>query len=374
MMADRDSLIRRIAFTMLHGITPRNARDVLARTGGVDAYFEMPARRLAECLGCVNRLTGDEERRRALEAAKRECAFVESKSIDTAFITDDNYPRRLSMCDDAPVMIYSVGSRAALDADVMLAIVGTRNATRYGIDFTQRLVSDLNKKLNCSLTIVSGLAYGIDVAAHKAALDSDVPTIGVVAHGLNTIYPADHRDIAHRICRRGGGVVTEYTSGSSVNKGNFLARNRIVAGLCDAVIVVESDSRGGSLVTAGIASAYDRQVFALPGRITDRYSRGCNKLIANHAADMVRDADDLINMMQWPVKPEPGEQTALKFEIANPQFDAVISHLREHPDDTVSDLSAALGMPYAEINARLMEMEMENLLTICPGSRISLNV
>lgn len=373
-MPDRDSLIRRIAFTMLHGITPRNARDVLARTGGVDSYFEMPARRLAECLGCVNRLTSDGERSRALAAAAAEVAFVESKSIGTAFLTDDNYPRRLSMCDDAPVMIYSVGDGTALDSDVMISIVGTRNATRYGIDFTERLIHDLSKKLDCSLAVVSGLAYGIDVAAHKAALDFDVPTVGVVAHGLNTIYPADHRDIAHRICRRGGCVVTEYTSGSTVNKGNFLARNRIVAGLCDAVIVVESDSRGGSLVTARVAGAYNRQVFALPGRITDRYSRGCNKLIANHSADMVRDADDLINIMQWPVRPEPGEQAALNFPTVNPQFEAVISRLRQNPDDTVSDLSAALGMPYAELNARLMEMEMDNLLTICPGGKISLNV
>ncbi|MDE6334446.1 MAG: DNA-protecting protein DprA, partial [Muribaculaceae bacterium] len=230
------------------------------------------------------------------------------------------------------------------------------------------------------LVVVSGLAYGIDVAAHRAALEAGVPTVAVVAHGLRTLYPADHRDIARRILERGGAIVTEYTSDAPVHRGNFLARNRIVAGLADALVLVESDAKGGAMVTASIASAYNRDVFALPGRVTDRYSRGANALIQANKAAVVRNADDLIEAMNWQVKGQnESVQGTFDFESRkdmdlSPEMEAIVRHLRQNPASSINDMTSDLGIPYSRLSSRIMEMEMNDLITVLPGGTFLLNI
>lgn len=245
------------------------------------------------------------------------------------------------------------------------------NCTAYGADFAGRLVQDLADKID-DLLVVSGLAYGIDICAHRAALSAKVPTGAVLAHGLNTIYPADHRGEAARIVREGGFLLTEYRTDSHMHRGNFLARNRIVAALADATVVVESDSHGGAMSTARIAAAYNREVFALPGRVSDPYSRGTNSLIASQHAMMIRDADDLIEAMGWKARASEGTQQTFEFTPPPPEQQQILDFIKERPQATVNDMCVALGKPYAKLSALLFEMEIDDVLVSLPGGRFAL--
>lgn len=370
-------LLRRIAFAHIKGIDLDKARHLADITGGVDAFFDMPVRQLWQLIGAQKEFCSDSARAHCIDSAAAELPFLAKNSVDALFYDNQAYPHRLLECDDAPALLYRLG-RCDLNARHVVSIVGTRRATAYGCKFTADLVAALAERLE-GLVIVSGLAYGIDVAAHQASLKAGVPTVAVVAHGLRTLYPADHRDIARRIVSSGGAIVTEYPSAAPVHRGNFLARNRIVAGMADALVMVESDAKGGAMVTASIAAAYNRDVFAVPGRVTDRYSRGANALIHNNKAAMLRDADDLIEAMNWQTRPTPGEQTSFDFApAADPQLtpgqQLIVDHLRRNPDDTLADIANALTVPYRTIAARVMEMEMDDILAILPGGAIQLNI
>lgn len=224
-------LNRLIAFSMTRGISLAAAREIESRVGSVDAFFETGTRELWEKIGAQKAFCTDREREATLARARAERDFTERNSVGALYYKDEDYPRRLAMCDDAPVMIYRLG-KCDLNAAHTVAIVGTRRCTAYGSRMTADLVRGLSESID-NLVIVSGLAYGIDVAAHRAALECGVPTIGVVAHGLKTLYPADHRDIAARMVHEGGALVTEYPSDAPVHRGNFLARNRIIAGMSE---------------------------------------------------------------------------------------------------------------------------------------------
>lgn len=366
-LPDRSNpLIAKIAFSRIKGINLSTARQLVGRIGSYDNYFSLSSQALASASALPDNLTSATYRQSLLSVAKAESDFIKEQSISTHFFADDNYPARLRDCDDAPAMLYSIG-RCNLDSLHTVAVVGTRHATPYGIDFVRHLVADLAQSLD-SLVIISGLAYGIDVAAHRAALDAAVPTLAVVAHGLNTIYPADHRSVAAKIINEGGAIATEYPSDTVIHRGNFLARNRIVAGLADVVIVVESDARGGALSTAAIAAAYNREVMALPGRVTDTYSRGCNNLIAANRAVLVRSADDVISLMNWTPRPAPETQTRLSFDMT-PEQKTIADHIIAHPDHTVNDICVALAMPYNLLSSILFEMEMNDLIITLPGGR-----
>ncbi len=220
--------------------------------------------------------------------------------------------------------------------------------------------------------IVSGLAYGIDVAAHLAAISAGLPTVGVLAHGLNTIYPASHRDIAARMIRSGGMLLTDYRSSDNIHKGNFLARNRIIAGLCDCVVVVESDTHGGSLVTARLASAYSRDVFALPGRTSDRYSRGCNHLISSCIASLLTSYDELIDSMRWRRRVSEGEQGELFSDTPpglSPEEQAIIDIITTRGDATINELTASIDIPTPRLMGMLVDMEFRSLIAAIPGGR-----
>lgn len=361
------SLLYRIAFASMRGLTPALARAILARTGTEERFFSLTAEQISASLGFRNRLFDRSLRDKALREAEDEVKFIERGNIQASYFTDPTYPTRLLECDDAPLMIYTLGDCDLNDARIV-SIVGTRHATSYGTSFVDDLVKGLAEKSADPVVIVSGLAYGIDVAAHRAAISAGLPTVGVLAHGLNTIYPAMHRDTAARMVRAGGMLLTDYRSADAIHRGNFLARNRIVAGLCDCLVVAESDTKGGAMVTARLAAAYSRDVFALPGRVSDRFSRGCNKLISDCVAQLVASPDDLIESMRWPVKKPEGTQTSL-FPELSPEEQAVIDLLAQKSEATLNDISASIDIPVPRLMGLLIDMEFRRLLLAIPGGR-----
>lgn len=308
-MTDQELLLH-IAFASLPGINATTGRHILELTGGIEQFFRLDDRSLQAMLGTRSRMARADVRAHAIDAARHEATFLLANSVKARSCTDPSYPRRLLECEDAPAMIYALGE-CDLDSPFMLGIVGTRHATPYGCDFINRLIAELADRLPDKPVIISGLAYGIDICAHRAAMANGCPTVAVLAHGLKTIYPAVHRNDARDIIRHGGVLITEYTSDAPVHKGNFLARNRIIAGLCDGLIVVESAERGGALVTARLASAYDREVMALPGRTSDEYSKGCNLLIRNQIASIITDAADVADTLGWHLRQQEGTQGSL---------------------------------------------------------------
>lgn len=361
-----EELARLIAFSGYRNINAGTATRMGSLGVTPEAFFSLEPRALAAMTGLKPDYFSDSRRKEALDAGRREAEFVSRSNVRAIYHTDSGYPRRLAECSDAPAMLFTAGN-STTDYAHAVAIVGTRHATSYGAEFTRRLVEELADALD-SIVIISGLAYGIDIAAHKAAISAGIPTGAVLAHGLNTIYPADHRDHARRIVADGGFIATEYRSIDSIHRGNFLARNRIVAGMADVTVVVESDLRGGAMATARIASAYNREVMAVPGRINDAYSRGCNELIANRTASIIRDADDLCELMNWPVKDTEDTQKTFVFEMSD-SHKRIARYITEHPGESVNDLCIGLGMPFRTLSSELFEMEMKDIIVTLPGGR-----
>lgn len=362
-----DENICRLAFATYRNITASTAAKFADRGVTPVEFFSMPASALGAITGVRPDFFSDERRAKALEDARDELIFVNSHQIGTHFCSDSSYPQRLAMCDDAPAMLFVLGNTDVLNTGRIVSIVGTRHCSAYGADFTRRLVEELAATVE-GVVIVSGLAYGVDICAHRAALAAGVPTGAIVAHGLNTVYPAEHRSDAQKILSSGGFIATEYTSKSVVHKGNFLARNRIVAGLADVTVVVESDMRGGAMSTARMASAYGREVMALPGRVNDPYSRGTNQLIASRTASLIRDAGDLIDMMNWPRRLAEGSQQELPLEIPD-DYVPVLDALNAAPESTVNDLCLTLEIPYAQLSSLLFRMELDDYVVALPGGR-----
>ena len=306
----------------------------------------------------------------AMRRAEQEYAWIEEHGIHVWTLEDEDYPYRLRQCPDRPLVLYGKGNIHPSDGH-MVSIVGTRTATQYGRDRVRELVSDLSQALPDTL-IVSGLAMGIDAAAHTAALEMHLPTVGVLAHGLDTIYPIQHRNVAKAMVQRHGGLITEYTARTEPVRGNFLARNRIIAALSDVVVVAESKEHGGALVTARIANSYSRDVMAFPGRITDEKSKGCNNLIRNNQACLITDAADLMNHMRW----EPG---TLHFVRDNTEPDTTpLSTTARSVLNLLHDLGALKPEEIAEklhierylLTDELLQMELDGVIHTLPGDTI----
>lgn len=358
------------AFSLIKGNNPQMASQILARLGSEEEFFTLSEQALSARLEFKGRILEKSYRTELIEKAKAEIDFIAAHNLRAIYFTHDDYPRRLLECDDAPAMLYALGN-TDLNASHVVSVVGTRNATHYGIDFINRLVTDLAQRID-NLVIVSGLAFGCDIAAHKQALGLGIPTVGVVAHGLDTLYPAEHRCHAAKMVREGGMVLTDYPHGTIPHRGNFLARNRIVAGVADCIVVAESAAgRGGALHTAKLGMLYNRDVFALPGRTSDLYSGGCNMLIKTNIAHLIENADDLIAAMNWKCRPPEGSQATL-FKQPSPQQQAIIDHIRQRGEAQVNTLTAALGIPAGQLMAILVEMEFDGMLMALPGARYRL--
>lgn len=365
-----DSLAYKIAFASLRGINRVAAEEFLARVGDEERFFNLSERQLASVMGFKNRLFDSDYRQMMLERGKREAEFVTIHNVRPLYFTDDDYPKRLADAADAPLMLFSLGN-CDYNRGHFISVVGTRHATPYGLEFVNRLVENLSMMLSEPLTIVSGLAFGIDAAAHSAAMKRKMPTVGVLAHGLNTIYPARHRGMAAEMVRDGGALLTEYASFDPIHKGNFIARNRIVAALSDCVVVVESARKGGALITAGLASDYNRDVFALPGRISDRCSEGCNALIAENVAALVTDAESLAKAMNWPVRQQNKEQLVLFPELSAEER-AVVDYITQHGEAQLNQIAIALNQNVGRMMSLLIDMEFKGLLITFPGGKYRL--
>lgn len=363
-------LIHRIAFSRLKGVNSLLAGELLSRVGSEEQFFSSSTQCLSALMGYTNKIFDAGYRASLIEGARREADFIASSGITPLYFADPRYPDRLRHCDDAPLMLYSLGN-IDFSNGLTIAIVGTRHATPYGINFTTRLISDLAARVDRPITIVSGLAFGIDIAAHRQAMKEGLSTIAVLAHGLNTIYPSVHRADAAEIARSGGALLTEYGSDSPVHKGNFVARNRIVAGLCDCLVVAESAEKGGALITANLAFDYQRDVFALPGRTSDRYSQGCNRLIARNTAALIQDADQLIDAMGWPLKSVEPEQKTLFPELSE-QEQTVVDLLTSLGEATINRLSVSADINVGRLTALLIDMEFKGLVIKYPGGKYRL--
>ncbi len=363
--------IIRIAFASVKGMNPLFARHLLSRIRNEREFFKLSEKTLSSALGISSPILADAYRKELIEKAAREADFVSAHSINTIFFDDDTYPQLLSECNDAPMLLYTLGNHD-FNNGYYLSVVGTRHATPYGINFTERVIAELAEKIAKPLTIISGLAFGIDVAAHNAAIKNGLNTVAVLAHGLNTIYPAQHRAVASAIINSGGALTTEYASFNTIHKSNFLARNRIVAGLSHALLVVESAEKGGALVTARIASDYQRDVFSLPGRTSDTYSRGCNNLISNHIAQLVQNADDIISAMRWQkIKSTPVQQKLFS-EPLTPAEQSIIDFITGAGDATINQLSVKCNIAVGKLTAILIDMELRGLILKFPGARYRL--
>lgn len=364
-------LTYRIAFSRIKGISIQAAQAILERVGSEERFFTLPYREAVRLAGLSEHIFTEGMRSQLISEAQEQVRFATDHKIRCIYFTDSEYPQRLLECNDAPLLLFASGP-ADLNARHVVAIVGTRNATHYGVSFINKLVDDLADRLD-SLLIVSGLALGCDIAAHRRAIADNVPTVGVVAHGLDTIYPHENRNDAAKMAQGAGAVLTDYPTGTRPFRGNFLARNRIVAGLVDCLVVVESQaSHGGALHTARLAREYNREVFALPGRSTDIYSGGCNKLIRNHVAQLATSADELIDAMGWSTKsPSEGHQQQL-FPVLSAEEQLIVDHLRKNGDAQINALTVALGIPVGRLMGLMMQLEMAGVIMTLPGSRYRL--
>lgn len=366
-----DELTCRIAFASLRSLSPELAQAILDRVGSEENFFALGEGALSAAMGFSNRIFTSAVRTRALDEAGREARFVTDNSIRPIYFRDEAYPRRLLLCPDAPLMLYGMGT-CDLNAPRFVSIVGTRHATAYGNAFVEDLVAGFATNLTEKPVIVSGLAFGIDIAAHRAALKAGLPTVAVLAHGLNTIYPAQHRQIAVEIATRGGMLLTDYRSIDALHRGNFLARNRIVAGLSDCTIVAESASKGGALATARIASGYGRDVFALPGRTSDIYSQGCNRLIRDCVAALAGSAADVAAHMRWSYSEPSSPSAASLFPDISDEEQPVIDLITEHGEASFSQISARTSLPTAHLRGMLMDLEFRSVIVQLPGGRYRL--
>jgi DNA processing protein len=360
------SQLHRIALTNVTNIGPTLAKNLLAYFGNEEAIFKASKAKLLTVPGIGEKTIAALDFDDALRKAETELKFVEKNNIEVLFYTDSRYPKRLKNCHDSPILLYYKGN-TDLNMYRVISVVGTRNATDYGKTLCKQLVEELAPY---NVLIVSGLAHGIDVAAHKECLKANVPTIGVLGHGLDRIYPAGNRDTAAKMIENGG-LLTEYPSRTTADRENFPARNRIVAGLSDATIVVEASVKGGALITAEIANSYNRDVFAFPGRVGDFYSEGCNFLVRNNKAALLTCVADLAYSLAWEkpgdAKPAKEQQFMLPIDLS-PDEQMIFNIINQHNQPLgIDDLTIKTSMPMSQLAMHLLNMEMQGYIRSLPG-------
>ena len=366
-----EKLHYQIAITKIKGIGPSAAKSLIAYLGGVEAVFEESDQHLRQVPGIDSKAEAIiYYRQEALKRAAEEINYIQKHDVRAAFYTDDLYPLRLKECSDFPLLVYARGS-ASFNPAKSISIVGTRRSTSYGTEMTKALIQQISEHYP-DTQIVSGLAYGIDIVAHRAALRFGLPTVGVLAHGLDNIYPGAHRDTAHRMLEQGA-LLTEFSTQTRPIRENFVRRNRIVAGISDATIVIESAKRGGSLITANMASGYNREVFALPGRKIDEQSEGCNRLIKSNMAAMVEELADLEYVLGWSrdENKKRSQQTKLML-ILNDEEQLVYDYLQKEGKSHINPISIVNKLPMSKLNPILINMEFNGLIKCFPGNTYEL--
>lgn len=359
-----------LALSLIPGLGSIQSKKLIAYCGGVEAVFKEKKRALLKIPGVGKHISTQLLNQQVFTMAEKEMQFCEKELIRLLSYSDKNYPQRLKQCIDSPLILFVKGE-LDLNPRKSLAIVGTRNSTNNGKQFVYQLMEELAP---LQLQIVSGMALGIDAHAHKAALSKGLPTAGVVAHALNTLYPASHRSLCKQMIDSGSGLISEYPSSAKLLPGNFPMRNRIVAGMSDATLVVESGEKGGALITADLANSYNRDVFAVPGRYRDTFSKGCNGLIKTHKAQLIESASDLIHHMAWEIEKKKGSsiQRALAFDL-NPE-EQVLVDLLKGQDGVASDaLQLKSGFSAGKLASTLLQLELKGVIHVLPGDQYSLN-
>ena len=364
-----NDLFYQIALTLVPTIGDVRAKNLVSHFGNATDIFKASSALLQKIEGVGYAQASAIKNFKDFKIIETEIKFIEKYKIQPLFMTYDAYPKRLLNCYDSPCLLYYKGN-ADLNKHNIVGIVGTRNHSEYGKQQCEQLVEDLKRE---SVLILSGLAFGIDSIAHKIAVKNQIPTVGVVAHGLDRIYPAQNKALAKQMTEHGG-VLTDFRSGTNPDKQNFPSRNRIVAGMADAIVVVESGVKGGSLITAELANSYNKDVFAYPGKVTDAKSEGCNYLIKNNKASLITGASDLIELMNWSTanKPIPKQQRSLFIELT-PEEKIIVDILQMQTTVQIDELYVKTGWSSSVVAKALLMLEMQGVVIALPGKVYRLN-
>ena len=364
-----ESLKYKLALSLIPNIGDILAKRLVAYCGSAEAIFREKKSMLEKIPGIGTSKINDIINQHVFDRVEEEMIFIEKNNIIPIFYLDSEYPKRLIHCEDSPILLYFKGN-ANLNAEKMISIVGTREATDYGKRICEKLIADLAPH---NVTIVSGLAYGIDIYAHKAALENNLPTLCTLAHGLDKIYPSIHKSVAIKMLENGGWL-THFTSKTIPDRENFPSRNRIVAGISDATIVIESKLNGGSLITADIANSYSRDVFAFPGRVDDICSEGCNMIIKNNKAALIQSAADLVFALGWENEEnrKAPQQKKLFIEL-NVTEECLVNIIRAKETITIDDLCLVSKLPMSKVSATLLTLEFSGVVKSLPGKIYRMN-
>lgn len=370
-MTEQETLYM-MALTQVPSLNLANLHVLIEELGSATAIYEN-RKSMREVLTAAPQSTIDAiaVMESHLKRAEQEMAFCKKGGLTCLGINDETYPQRLRDCADAPILLYYRGT-ADLNARHVVSMVGTRQITGYGKDLCRSFVRDL-KNLCPDALVVSGLAYGVDIQCHRTALEEGLDTVGVLAHGLDQIYPRHHRDTAKQMLNQGG-LLTEYMSGTPIDKRNFVQRNRIVAGIADAVVVIESATKGGSLITANIALSYDRQVWAFPGRIYDTHSAGCNRLISSNCASLLTGAEDFCVAMGWADDVQHKKQLSEGiqqelFTDYSEEEKCILHALLKDDSKQINVLAVETNIPIGQLSSLLFSLEMKGAVQMLVGGK-----
>ncbi len=358
----QSDLLYQIALTLVPNIGDVRAKALVEIIGDAESIFKTAKKQLEAIDGIGTIAANSIKSFNDFKVCEDEIKFIEKNKITTLFITDDEYPKRLLNCYDSPTLLYYKGN-ADLNSTKIISIVGTRNNSDYGKTVCDTLVKELSDQ---NVLVMSGLAFGIDSIAHKAALKNKLKTVGVVAHGLDKIYPALNKSLAKEMLTQGG-LLTDFMSGTNPDRQNFPRRNRIVAGICDALIVIESSKKGGSLITAELANSYNKDVFAIPGRVNDLRSEGCNYLIKNNKSLLITCADDLLHIMNWKDEPKKvKKQRELFIELTHDEK-IITDILAQQESIQIDQLYFKSGLSSSAVANALLMLEMQGAVSMLPG-------
>jgi len=369
MTVNHPDTIYRIALSLCEGVGPILAKNLINALGSAEAVFKESDNGLAAIPGINIKVRTSLKNDFTLQRAEEEMAFIDRHGFLMHFFQDSSYPRRLKHCADAPVILFQKGN-LNLNPNRSLSIVGTRSVTDYGRSFLEHFMPQLPA---FQPQVISGLAYGVDAIAHRESLNHNLKTIAVVAHGLDSVYPALHRGLAADIIESGGAIVTEFLSQSKPDRENFPKRNRIIAGMSDAVIVVEAARKGGALITADLAFQYNRDVFAVPGRFRDTYSEGCNLLIKSNRANLLESTKDLEYIMRWQQQEQVQQAQLPLFDDMTTEEQNLISAIgTDSQPKEIEWLANKMELPMSKLLVQLMNLELKGILISMPGKRYRL--
>lgn len=357
------SLIHKVALTLIKTVGHVTSKNLFAHFGSAEDVFRASLKELMQVPGVGEVTAANIRNTDALAVAEEHLKYLERYQVRVLFFTDEDYPYRLRQCIDAPILLYYRGT-ADLNHRRVISVVGTRRSTEYGKSICRQLAEVLAPY---DVVVVSGLAYGIDIAAHKESLAHQIPTVGVLGHGLDRIYPHLHKDIAHKMTLHGG-LLTEFPLYTMPDREHFPMRNRIIAGIADATVVVEATIKGGALITAELANSYDREVYAFPGRIGDEYSEGCNFLVRTSRAALLSKPKDLLYYMGWDISHSPKVQAQMQLPIdLSPAEQKIVAILKEAPVH-IHDIIVRSQLPQNKLPIYLLNLEMQGIIMCLPGS------